>query len=97
VTATATNSGATRYPWGVESYQETIEHKTSDKHPENTSMNGRHRIEVQLEDRVLSWAGRLSFTSDRENFYYRYTRKISVNGATLREKSWEQTIPRDFQ
>jgi putative CocE/NonD family hydrolase len=97
VIAIATNSGATRYPWGTETYHESIEHRTSDKHPEKTSMTGTHRMEVKLEDRTLLWEGSLSFTSDRENFYYRYTRKISENGELVREKSWQETIPRDYQ
>ena len=97
VTATATNSGATKYPWGTETYQETIVHKTSDAHPENTSMTGTHRMEAQLDGRTLLWEGELSFSSDRENFYYEYSRKISENGKLVREKSWQETIPRDFQ
>jgi putative CocE/NonD family hydrolase len=97
VTAIATNSGATKYPWGTETYHETIEHKTSDAHPENTSMTGTHRMEVKLEDRTLLWEATLSFTSDRENFYYQYTRKISENRESVREKSWQETIPRDHQ
>ena len=97
MTATAINSGATKYPWGTETYRETIKHKTSDAHPENTSMTGTHRLEVQLEGRTLLWEGKLSFSSDRENFYYRYSRKISENGQTVREKSWRETMPRDFQ
>ncbi len=96
-TAIATNSGATKYPWGTETYQETIVHKTSDAHPENTSMTGTHRMEAQLDGRTLLWEGELSFSSDRENFYYEYSRKISENGKLVREKSWQETIPRDFQ
>jgi putative CocE/NonD family hydrolase len=97
VTVTATNTGASRYPWGTEAYDETIEHRTSDDHPENTSMRGRHRMEVTLKDRVLVWEAELSFTSDRENFYYRYTRRLEENGVLLREKTWTDAIPRDFQ
>ncbi|MCH7820867.1 MAG: CocE/NonD family hydrolase [Proteobacteria bacterium] len=96
-TVTATNSGATKFPWGTETYLETIEHKTSDAHPENTSMTGTHRLELQLEGRTLLWEGQLSFTSDLENFYYEYSRKLSENGELVREKSWQETIPRDYQ
>jgi len=60
-------------------------------------MTGTHRTEVQLEGSSLLWEGRLSFSSDRENFYYQYSRKISENGETLREKSWQETILRDHQ
>jgi uncharacterized protein len=97
VRVTATNSGGSRYPWGTETYRETIEHRTSDEHPENTSVEGTHRMEVTLEDRTLLWEAELSFTSDRENFYYEYTRRLSENGEEVREKTWTDTIPRDHQ
>jgi putative CocE/NonD family hydrolase len=97
VTATATNTGATRYPWGTESYRETIEHRTSDDHPEKTEVRGTHRMEVTLEDRVLLWEAELTFTSDLENFYYRYTRRLTQDGQVVREKTWTDTMPRDFQ
>ena len=97
VTVTATNTGGSRYPWGTETYRETIEHRTSDDHPENTQVRGTHRMEVQLEDRTLLWEAELSFRSDRENFYYEYTRRLSEDGKELREKTWTDTIPRDHQ
>jgi predicted acyl esterase len=97
VTITATNNGAYRYPWGTEAYNETIEHRTSDAHPENTTVLGTHRMEVTLKDRVLVWEAELSFTSDRDSFYYRYSRRLEENGEVVREKTWTDTIPRDFQ
>ena len=96
-TAVATNAGATQYPWGREDYRETIEHRTWEKEPWKTSMKGSHEIEVSLPDRTLLWRAELNFSSDRENFYYRYTRRLLENGQLLREKSWDDTIPRDFQ
>jgi predicted acyl esterase len=97
VTITATNTGATQFPWGTQTYRETIEHKTSDEHPENTSMKGTHRLEVTLSDRVLLWEAELDFSSDLENFHYRYVRRLSENGEVLREMDWADTIKRDFQ
>ncbi|MGB5294571.1 MAG: CocE/NonD family hydrolase [Thermoanaerobaculia bacterium] len=94
---TATNGGGTRYPWGVERYGETIIHETSDQQPENTSVRGEHWTEVELEDRTLKWESELLFRSDLESFYYTYTRRLFENGELLREKTWRDTIPRDFQ
>lgn len=95
--AVATNSGATQYPWGREDYRERIEHRTWDNAPWNTSMTGSHEIEVALPDRLLLWQAELDFSSDRDNFHYRYTRRLFENGELLREKSWSETIPRDYQ
>ena len=97
VTARATNSGGTNYPWGSEIYQASIEHRTSDAHPENTSMKGTHRWEVTLDDRVILWEAELDFSSDAENFHYRYLRRVSENGEVVREKTWNEIIPRDYQ
>lgn len=93
----ATNSGGMRYPWGTETYRETIEHISSDSDPAHTAVLGTHRMEVTLEDRVLLWEAELSFESDAENFYYDYTRRLSENGETLREKNWQRAFPRDHQ
>jgi len=96
-TVTATNSGGMRFPWGTETYRETIEHRTSDANPENTSMKGTHRLEVALPGRLILWEAELDFSSDRDNFHYRYFRRVSENGKQIREKHWQETIPRDFQ
>lgn len=94
----ATNANGSRYPWGTETFQEKIEHRTSDNHPERTSMRGSHVTEVRLNNgRELVWEAELDFTSDAENFYYHYVRRLRENGKLVREKSWNDTIPRDFQ
>jgi len=35
--------------------------------------------------------------SDARNFYYKYTRQLLKNGQLLKEKTWQETIPRDHQ
>jgi putative CocE/NonD family hydrolase len=97
VTIKATNTGGSRYPWGTETYRETIEHRTSDENPENTRVKGTHMLQVELADRTLRWEAELDFSSDVENFYYRYVRRLSTDGELVREKEWERTIPREFQ
>jgi len=94
---TATNESSTAYPWGKEYWYETIEHRTSDEDPANTSMRGSHRIEVEMPERTLGWEAELDFSSDATNFHYRYTRRLLENGELLREKHWQRTIPRDHQ
>jgi len=51
----------------------------------------RHR-----DDRELLFEAVLDFHSDLENFYYLFTRRVFENGELLREKSWDETIPREF-
>jgi putative CocE/NonD family hydrolase len=93
----APNTGGDRYPWGTERYTEMITHETNDEHPEKTSMLGKHRMTVELKERTLIWEAELSFRSDSEHFYYTYTRRLFENKKLIREKTWEDTIPRDFQ
>jgi len=95
--AKATNESGTRYPWGTERSFETIRYEVADDAPAEAKVLGTHRMEVELPGRKLVWDAELSFTSDRENFYYRYVRRVSENGALRREKTWAKTIPRDHQ
>jgi predicted acyl esterase len=92
-----TNRGDERYPWGTERFRETITHETNDRNPAETSMRGSHRMVVELEGRTLVWEGELLFRSDLENFYYTYTRRLLENGALVREKTWTDIFPRDYQ
>jgi hypothetical protein len=54
-------------------------------------------LQVELDDRTLRWEAELDFSSDLENFYYRYVRRLSKDGELVREKEWEETIPRNYQ
>jgi len=95
--AKATNGSATRYPWGTERSLETIRYDINDKAPAEAKVTGTHRMEVELPGRKLAWDAELVFSSDRENFHYSYVRRLSENGKPVREKTWKQTIPRDYQ
>jgi len=52
---------------------------------------------VQVDGRTLVFQGVLDFRSDRDHFYYTYTRRLLEGDRVIREKSWKETIPRDFQ
>jgi hypothetical protein len=93
----ASNANGMEYPWGTYWNLEEIAHEVGDDNPESSSMTGDHRIEVELEDRTLVWEADLSFRSDYENFYYTYTRRLLRDGVLVRERSWEDTVRRDYQ
>jgi hypothetical protein len=93
----ATNAGGSRYPWGTERTTEAITHEASDDSPEATSVAGEYSTTVELKDRILRWEARLAFRSDRGSFHYAYTRRLLMDGVLVREKTWRDTIPRDFQ
>jgi predicted acyl esterase len=76
-------------------YWEEIVHEAQDKDPARASVTGKTRYTVELDDRTLIFEGDLSFTSDCENFFYAYSRRVLENGNLIREKTWEEAIPRD--
>ncbi|MFI5415652.1 MAG: hypothetical protein ACHQ16_08440, partial [Candidatus Lutacidiplasmatales archaeon] len=98
-TGVATNESAHRYPWGEQRYTEKFTHQAENGNPEKTSVRGDYAIEVKVKatGRILRWESVVVFSSDRENFRYQGTRKLYENGKLLREKSWDRSIPRDFQ
>jgi hypothetical protein len=93
----ATNTGATRYPWGIERFEEEIEHRTSDANPAYTSVVGRYKLTEELTDRTLEFEQTVEFSSDAENFNLKFHRWVLVDGELFAEKTWDETIPRDFQ
>ena len=82
-------------PWAKIKYWEDIIHTAQDNSPAKASVTGKTRYAIELENRIVTLEGDLSFTSDRENFYYIYTRRALKNGKLIREKTWKETIPRD--
>ena len=93
----ASSTGATQSPWGIERFEEEIEHRTSDENPAYTSVIGRYKITEELKDRTLDFEQNVEFKSDEENFYLTFHRWVSINGELYKEKVWQEVIPRDFQ
>ena len=50
-----------------------------------------------MQGRELRWRGHLSVTTDQKNFHYKYTRELLKGGQTVKQKTWEETVPRDHQ
>ena len=96
-TVTATNSGVDEYPFATVRYSEKVVHRVADLDPASASVQGDYSITVERSGRTLSWSGVLELRSDRDNFHYDYTRRLREGDTLLREKSWKETIPRDFQ
>jgi hypothetical protein len=85
------------YPWGKEKVFEGITYLADDNHPETSSVEGEAEIVIDLKEQTLTWQGHLTLTSDAKNFYYKYTRQLFKDGQPVRQKTWEETIPRDHQ
>jgi uncharacterized protein len=85
------------YPWGRETDLEQMTYEIADANPAANTVKGEAETTFQLKDRVLTWRGHLSVTSDANNFFYKYTREVLKDGSVVKQKTWEETIPRDHQ
>ncbi len=72
-------------------------YKVDDAHPETSSVQGEAESIFVLKNRELRWRGHLSVTTDQKNLYYKYTRELLKDGQMVKQKTWEETIPRDHQ
>jgi uncharacterized protein len=98
-TTTAYWSGKSEewYPWGKETDYENLTYTADDNHPETSAVQGEARTVFELKERVLTWQGHLSLTTDQKNLYYKYTREVMKDGQMIKTKTWQETIPRDHQ
>lgn len=85
------------YPWGKEIDLEAITYLADDNHPETSVVDADAKIIMALKEQTLTWQGHLTLTSDTRNFFYKYTRQLLRGNEILREKVWQETIPRDHQ
>ena len=85
------------YPWGKETDFEGITYSADDNRPETSSVQAEAQITMALKQQTLTWQGHLTLSSDANNFYYKYTRQLLKDGRQIKQKTWEETIPRDHQ
>jgi len=85
------------FPWGKEDDTEAMTYEAEDAHPEKSSVQGEAESTFVLKDRTLVWRGHLSVTTDRGNFYYKYTRELLKDGNIIKTKAWDEVIVRDHQ
>jgi putative CocE/NonD family hydrolase len=97
-TKVVANNGSRReFPWGSIRHIDEIVYQARDTHPEVASVTSDMKRIVDVGGRELVWQGLLDFRSDRETFYYTYTRRLFEEDELVREKTWEEAIPRDYQ
>ena len=88
---------ASEYPWGRLRDHEQMTYVLGDAHPEKSSIHAEGSTTVELAGRTLVWSVVIDFSSDLQNFYYHSERHLTENGKLIREKSWDDKIPRDHQ
>lgn len=85
------------YPWGKESDFEGITYVADDNHPETSSVQAEAEIVMALKQHTLTWQGHLTLSSDAQTFYYKYTRELFKDSQQIKQKTWQEAIPRDHQ
>lgn len=88
---------ASQFPWGKMKDHEQMSYVVRDSDPAVSSVHGEASTTVELPARTLVWSVILDLRSDARNFFYHFERRLTENGALIREKSWGETIPRDHQ
>ncbi|MGO8984506.1 MAG: CocE/NonD family hydrolase [Terriglobales bacterium] len=96
-TVTWSGKSEETYPWGKETDLEDITYLADDNHPETSSVLAEASIIMALKLQTLTWKGHLSLSSDAHNFYYKYTRELLKGSELLKQKTWQESIPRDHQ
>jgi hypothetical protein len=71
--------------------------RVSDLRPDLARIRGERVNTVRLEGRELVWEGFTEIRSDSTNFYYLHRRWVRENGKVVRERSWQDTIPRFYR
>jgi hypothetical protein len=78
--------------------EERNTYEVRDENPAESSFDGEEVHRIRLEGgRALRLESHLSLRSDATDFHATFTRKIFENDTLLREKTWAETIPRQFQ
>ena len=78
-------------------HTDELRFEVQDAHPDIASAHGEGETDVDLPGRNLRWTDTLDVRSDKTNFYYKFRRQLRKNGQLIREKKWQETIPRDHQ
>ncbi len=86
-----------QYPWGKTKDFEQMNYVVSDSDPAISSVHADASTTVELPARTLVWSVVLDLRSDAKYFFYHFERRLTENGALVRKKSWDETIPRDHQ
>ncbi|MGH9726815.1 MAG: hypothetical protein ACRD41_17300, partial [Candidatus Acidiferrales bacterium] len=85
------------YDWGKMKDHEQMSYEVADATPAVSTVHGEASTTVELSGRTLVWSVILNLKSDEKNFYYHFERRLTQNGTLLRDKKWDDTIPRDHQ
>lgn len=84
-------------PWGRELKRSEMVFTVNDHRPDRASAHGEAEWIVEIDDRRLAWRSILDVESTQTDFIYRFRRELLQDGLMVRERSWQDRVPRDCQ
>lgn len=96
---TYTWSGKSRYEIGDRRFEATEKnvYETNESDPASSRFLGEDSDRIELRERTIDILTSVEIRSDAANFHVTFGRRILENGRLLRERQWQETIPRLFQ
>lgn len=86
-----------RLPWGFGATTERLSYHVDDHDPAHTAFRGEAIMDVEVSERRIRWHHVVEVRSDEKVFAYLYRRELHENDELIRERSWEEQVPRDHQ
>jgi hypothetical protein len=77
-------------------YAERELYRTSDSDPSRSSFLGTERHRIRPPGRDFTLETTIDIQSDSTAFHVSVTRRLTRRGEALREKRWQEAIPRDY-
>lgn len=83
---------------GTEHYIfDSTTYRTDNKKPSQSGFLGESERTIKLKSRTITLKTTVSIESDETNFRVVFTRRLWENNRFIKEKQWQETIPRQFQ
>ncbi len=91
------SSSSREFTWGREKGRTHMTHMVSDERSDVASTHGEAESTVDLPNHRLTWRSVLDVASDATHFLCQFRRELFRDGLLIRERAWEERIPRDHQ
>jgi hypothetical protein len=72
-------------------------YQTNQENPAASSFQSRASTVIEAQERRVELVTTAGIKSDRDAFHVVFTRQIYEDGELIRERTWEESIPRQFQ
>ena len=96
---TYTWAGKSRYEIGDRRFEATEKnvYETNESDPAESRFLGEDTDRVELRGRTIDLVTSVEVRSDARDFHVTFVRRVLENGRAVRERKWQETVPRLFQ